>query len=97
MTCPENNDAAAASKEPPAKDASMLVLMALIRALHESGVLPAQATADVLDRRAVNAALRTRTGDEETVRMTAVLIQQIADQIERDCPFESTDRGQPRS
>jgi len=70
------------------KDPAMLVLMALIRALHEEGMLPAQAIADVLDRRALNAALRHKVSeDETTVQRTAVALQELADDIERSHSF----------
>ncbi len=70
------------------KDPTMLVLMALIRALHEEGMLPAQAIADVLDRRALNAALRRKVSeDETTVQRTAVALQELADDIERSHSF----------
>jgi len=70
------------------KDPTMLVLMALIRALHEEGTLPAQAVADVLDRRALNAALRGKVSeDETTVQRTAVALQELADDIERHHAF----------
>lgn len=77
------------------KDSLTLVVIALIQALHEKGTLPAQAVADVLDRRAVNAALRSRTGDEATVRQVAVVIQTLADQIETQTPFRARDQDQP--
>ncbi|WP_168793572.1 hypothetical protein [Paraburkholderia aromaticivorans] len=77
--------------EPP-KDATMLVLMALIRALHEQGTLPAQAVANVLDRRAVNAALRGSTSNETIVRETAVAVQKFADLVERQTPFGTASR-----
>jgi hypothetical protein len=70
------------------KDPTMLVLMALIRALHEEGMLPAQAIADVLDRRALNAALRRKVSEDETaVQRTAVALQELADDIERSHSF----------
>lgn len=77
------------------KDAATLIVLALIRALHENQILPAQAVADVLDRRAINAAMRGRTGDEETVRMTTALVQKVADQIERATPFAPRDQARP--
>lgn len=77
-----------AQSEPPPKDATMLVLMALIRALHEQGVLPAQSVADILDRRAVNAAMRGQeSSGEEIVRRTAVAVQNLADLVQQQHPF----------
>lgn len=73
-------------------DSTMLVLIALIRALHERGILPAQAVADVLDRRALNAAPRGTTSRESDVQKTAVAVQELADLVERQTPFVSRDQ-----
>lgn len=61
----------------PTKDTAMLTVMALIRALHDQGILPAQATADVMDRRAISAALRGKESiDEQHIRRLAVALQE---------------------
>jgi hypothetical protein len=82
--------------EQPTRDATMLTVMALIRALHDHGILPAQATADVLDRRAINASLRGQNGaDEQLVQQLAVALQQWADLAESQHPFAPRDPGTP--
>ena len=68
-------------------------LLALIRALHTRGLLPAQAVADQLDGMAMAATVDPQ-GDEVSVtaaRSAARTIQLIADHVERSHPF--TPRG----
>jgi hypothetical protein len=93
MTYAEENQARGTPQEPPPKDAAMLVLMGLMRALHERGILPVQAVADVLDRRAINAALRGKTSQEDVPRGIAVAIQTYANLVEGQVPFVSADRS----
>lgn len=82
--------------EQPTKDTAMLTVMALIRALHDHGILAAQATADVMDRRAISAALRGKEGiDEQLVQRLAVALQGWADIAQQQHPFVPKGQGTP--
>jgi len=77
-------------------DAAMLTVIAIIRALHRSGVIPAQSVADEMDIRATNAMLRGSASErEKVVQALAVTLQTLADGIEQAHPFASRSRPLP--
>ena len=74
----------------PVTNPAMLIVLAVVRSLHRTGVLPIQAVAEEMDRRALNAKIHgTETEDEVVVRDTAVALQRFADMIEKEQPFAS--------
>ncbi|MEX3690795.1 hypothetical protein AB3X91_11880 [Paraburkholderia sp. BR14263] len=72
---------------------AMLTVLYLIRALHDNGILPAQATADVLDQRALRGAMRGDDGPyQQAVRDTTAWMQVWADRAQTEHPFVPKER-----